>query len=87
LQVEELVDTENWSRIAIGGRAEQLKDRAEFEDISRFIKVQNPTFSPAIDREMNDLSELENAIEIYRIQSNKMTGSKAKAASSHALVG
>jgi uncharacterized protein len=87
LQVEELGDKDNWSSITIGGRAEALADRADFAEIADFIKEQNPTFSPVLNRELNDSSELEREIAIYRIQPDRMTGTKATSASDRVFVG
>jgi nitroimidazol reductase NimA-like FMN-containing flavoprotein (pyridoxamine 5'-phosphate oxidase superfamily) len=87
LQVEELSDTDNWSSITVYGRAEILEDSAEFTRIAQAIKSQNSTFSPVINREITDMSELKKSIAIYQIQTDKMTGTKATSASDRALVG
>lgn len=86
LQVEELGDTKNWSSITIDGRAEILEDSTKFAEIAQVIKAQNPTFFPVINREITEISELEKAIVIYRIQADKMTGTKANSVSDRALV-
>lgn len=76
LQVEELQDTENWSSVVIDGRVERLTERSQIEEIANFIKQQNPTLSPVLNQQWNDLSEIENKIAFYRIESSEMTGSK-----------
>jgi uncharacterized protein len=81
LQVEELDDTENWSSITIAGRAGLLTDSTKFAEIAQIIRSQNPTFSPVINRELDDISELEKAIAIYQIHTDKIAGTIARSSS------
>ncbi len=76
LQVEEVQDTENWSSVVVDGRVERLTQRSQVEEIANFIKHQNPTLSPVLNQHWNDLSEIEDKIAFYRIESSGMSGSK-----------
>jgi uncharacterized protein len=87
LQIEELSDIDNWSSITIAGRAEIIEDSPKFSEVAQVIKSQNPTFSPVINREITDMSELERSIAIYQIHTDKITGTKATSSSEPALVG
>jgi uncharacterized protein len=86
LQIEELNDTTNWSSITIDGRAAALTDSTKFAEIARTIRSQNPTFSPVINRELDNISELEQEIAIYLIQPDRMTGTKATSSGDRVLV-
>ena len=56
------------------GRAERLIDRAEIERVTKLIKEQNPTLTPAINRTWVDAWGRADVVVIYRISHYQMSG-------------
>ncbi len=87
LQIEEIHDMERWRSAIVTGRAEHLKEKQDIDEIMQFIKVQNPTFSPAINRTWTDAEGRGEVIAIYRIHVDEMTGRTTQGVSSRQLLG
>jgi uncharacterized protein len=68
LQVEEIHGSLHWRSIMVNGRAERLTDRSEIERITKLIKEQNPTLTPAINRTWIDAWGRVDVVVIYRIE-------------------
>lgn len=74
LQVEEIQDSEHWRSVIVTGRAEHIKEQQEIDQAIQFIKTQNSTLSPAINRTWIDAEGRAENIEIYRIHPTEMSG-------------
>ena len=74
LQVEEVHGPEHWRSVIVTGRAEHIKDPQDIDEAVQFIKLRNPTLSPAINRTWVDAEGRAEVIEIYRIHSTEMSG-------------
>jgi nitroimidazol reductase NimA-like FMN-containing flavoprotein (pyridoxamine 5'-phosphate oxidase superfamily) len=79
LQVEDVIDDENWSSVIIVGDAEKLTPEKEREKALAAIKETNPTLTPALSVRWIDkwVREQKNAEVIYRINRKSITGRKA----------
>lgn len=85
LQVEEIHDLDRWRSAIVTGTAEHLTEQQDIEQIMEFVKVQNPTLSPAINRTWIDAWGRGNVIQIYRIHPREMTGRTTQGVSSRPL--
>lgn len=74
LQVEEIRDPLHWCSVVITGRADRLTEQQDIDQAMQFVKAQNPTLSPAINRTWIDAWGRGNVVAIYRIQIREMTG-------------
>ena len=74
LQVEEIHGSLHWRSVIVKGRAERLIDRAEIERVTKLIKEQNPTLTPAINRTWVDAWGRADVVVIYRISHYQMSG-------------
>ncbi len=81
LQVEEVVDARNWKSAIATGPAELLSDSGEREQATKLITLINPSLTPAIGKTTLRTSTRENAVEIYRIKVQTMSGRKTRQAS------
>jgi uncharacterized protein len=82
LQVEELYSSSHWRSVIINGRADRLVEPSEIDRVKQFIKVQNPTLSPAINRTWADSWGRAEVIAIYRLHPSEMSGRATDGASS-----
>lgn len=74
LQVEEVVDNEDWRSVVVNGDAEQITSRKEREDVINIIRSRNPALTPAISIRWMDNWIRENVEVIFRIKPYAMTG-------------
>ena len=74
LQVEEVVDNEDWRSVIVNGDAEQITDRIEREEIVKVICSTNPALTPAISIRWMDNWIRENVEVVYRIKPYTMAG-------------
>lgn len=74
LQVEEVHDLLHWRSVVVTGRAERLTQQQDINRARQFIKEQNPTLSPAINRTWIDAWGRAEVVAIYRIHPSEMSG-------------
>ena len=75
LQIEEVQDDLlHWRSVVVNGRAERLTEQQDIDRVMQFVKTQNPTLSPAINRTWIDAWGRAEVIAIYRIHPNEMSG-------------
>lgn len=76
LQVEEVVDDENWSSVVIVGDAERLTRAEEREKAFEAITTANPTLTPALSFRWLDkwVREKKDMEVVYRISRKTTTG-------------
>ena len=74
LQVEEVVDNEDWQSVIVNGVAEPITNVREREEIVKLIRSANPTLSPAISIKWLDNWIKENIEVIYRIKPQTVNG-------------
>ncbi|PSB16355.1 pyridoxamine 5'-phosphate oxidase family protein [filamentous cyanobacterium Phorm 46] len=75
LQIEEVHDDLlHWRSVVVNGRAERLTEQQDIDRVMQFVKTQNPTLSPAINRTWIDAWGRAEAIAIYRIHPSEMSG-------------
>jgi nitroimidazol reductase NimA-like FMN-containing flavoprotein (pyridoxamine 5'-phosphate oxidase superfamily) len=74
LQVEEVHDSWHWRSVMVKGRAERLTDRQDIERVTKLIKGENPTLTPAINRTWIDAWGRADVVVIYRISHYEMSG-------------
>ena len=79
LQVEEVVDDENWASVVIVGDAERLTKPDERQRALAAITAANPTLTPALSMRWVDawVSERKDAEVVYRINRKTTTGRRA----------
>lgn len=79
LQVEEVVDNENWASVIVIGEASRLLSAADREEAYTCIAATNPTLTPAISYRWLDNWVRENKdIEVvYRIKRKSTSGRRA----------
>jgi uncharacterized protein len=86
LQVEHVVsDRLHWRSAIVMGSAHRLTDQIEIDQAMKFIKVHNPTLSPAINRTWIDSWGRAEVIAIYRIDPGEMSGRTTDGLSSRSL--
>jgi len=74
LQVEEVIDNEDWRSVVVTGDAEQITKLNLKEDAIRLIRSTNPTLSPAISIRWVDNWIRENIGVVYRLRPENVTG-------------
>ncbi len=76
LQVEEVIDDENWCSVMVFGRAEKLEGEQEREKAFEAISSVNPALTPARSTRWVDkwVREKRDIDVIYRIKPTTMTG-------------
>lgn len=74
LQVEEIVDNDDWRSIIVNGDAEEITDRKEREEVVKLIRSTNPFLTPAISIRWMDNWIRENVEVVYRIKPHLITG-------------
>jgi len=79
LQVEEVIDDENWSSVVVVGDAEKLNDTDEREKALAAITAVNPSLTPALSYRWVDkwVREQKDTEVIYRIERKTITGRRA----------
>ena len=79
LQVEEVVDDENWSSVVIVGDAEKLTTPQELDKALAAITAANPTLTPARNLRWVDawVREQKDVEVVYRINRKTTTGRRA----------
>ncbi len=74
LQVEEVHDLKHWRSVTVTGLAEHITSGQDIDRVTSFVKTENPTLSPAINRTWIDAWGRAEAIALYRIHPTEMTG-------------
>jgi len=74
LQVEEVVDNDDWRSVIVHGEARKITDRKDLEKVIKLIRSTNPTLTPAISIRWMDMWIRENIEVVYRIIPEMMTG-------------
>jgi uncharacterized protein len=74
LQVEEVHNLEHWRSVAVMGRAEHITEQQDIDRVMQFIKTQNATLSPAINRTWIDAWGRAAVMALYRIHPREMSG-------------
>lgn len=79
LQVEEVIDDENWSSVVVVGDVERLTDANDREKAFAAITAANPTLTPALSFRWVDkwVREQKDTEVIYRIDRKTITGRRA----------
>jgi nitroimidazol reductase NimA-like FMN-containing flavoprotein (pyridoxamine 5'-phosphate oxidase superfamily) len=83
LQVEEVHDLEHWRSVTVTGRAEHITLQQDIDRVMQFVKTQNPTLSPAINRTWIDAWGRAEVMALYRIHPSEMSGRTTDGISSH----
>lgn len=74
LQIEEVDDLLHWRSVVVTGRAERLTVKQNIDQAMQFIKTENPTLSPALNRTWIDAWGRGEVIAIYRIYESEISG-------------
>lgn len=74
LQIEEVDDLLHWRSVVVTGRAERLTVKQNIDQAMQFIKAENPTLSPALNRTWIDAWGRAEVVAIYRIQESEISG-------------
>ncbi|WP_228056963.1 pyridoxamine 5'-phosphate oxidase family protein [Tychonema sp. LEGE 07203] len=74
LQVEDVQNLQHWRSVIVMGRAEHITDKQEFDRVMQFVKAENPTLSPAINRTWIDAWGRPEVMALYRIHPSEMSG-------------
>ena len=79
LQVEEVIDDENWSSVVVVGDAERLTDAEARQKAFAAVTAANPTLTPALSLRWVDewVREQRDVEVIYRINRKTVTGRQA----------
>ncbi len=74
LQVEEVHDLKHWRSVTVTGRAEHITLQQDIDRVMQFVKMHNPTLSPAINRTWIDAWGRSEVMALYRIHPTEMSG-------------
>ena len=74
LQIEEVHDLLHWRSVLVNGRAERLTEQQDIDRVMQFVKTQNSTLSPAINRTWIDAGGRAEVAVIYRLHPIEMSG-------------
>ncbi|MCC5627253.1 pyridoxamine 5'-phosphate oxidase family protein [Nostoc sphaeroides CHAB 2801] len=74
LQVEEFYNLKHWRSVTVTGRAEHITLEQDIDRVMQFIKKQNPTLSPAINRTWIDAWSRGEVMALYCIHPSEMSG-------------
>ncbi|MGE3467900.1 MAG: pyridoxamine 5'-phosphate oxidase family protein [Pyrinomonadaceae bacterium] len=74
LQVEQIVDNDDWRSVIVNGDAEEITDPKEREKIVKLIRSTNPALTPAISIRWIDNWIRENVEVVYRVKPYMKTG-------------
>ena len=79
LQIEEVIDNENWSSIIVVGDAEKVADAGDREKAYAAVTTKNPSLTPALSFHWVDswVREQKDTEVIYRINRKTTTGRRA----------
>ncbi|AFY96514.1 pyridoxamine 5'-phosphate oxidase family protein [Chamaesiphon minutus] len=91
LQVEEVTGSLHWRSVVVKGRAERITDRSEIVGVAsrnenrimQLIKAQNPSLTPAINRNWIDTWGRADVSRIYRISHYQTSGRMTNGVSSN----
>jgi len=82
LQVEAVEDLQHWRSVTVTGRAEHITEPQEIDRVMEFVKMQNPTLSPAVNRTWIDAWGRAEVMALYCIHPREMSGRTTDGASS-----
>jgi len=82
LQVEEVQDLKHWRSVTVTGQAEHITEQQEIDRVMQFVKMQNPTLSPAMNRTWIDAWGRAEVMALYRIHPNQINGRTTDGANS-----
>lgn len=76
LQVEEILDKDNWQSVMVVGQAKLVTDDSERQKAMQLILAVNPTLTPALSIRWMDswVQEIRDIETIYRIKPTNITG-------------
>ena len=74
LQVEEVHNLNHWRSVTVTGQAEHITEQEEIDRVMEFIKSQNPTLSPALNRTWIDAWGRAEEMTLYQIHPTEMSG-------------
>ncbi len=74
LQVEEVIENDDWRSVIVNGDAVKVTDHKEREEALKLIRSANPTLTPAISIRWMDMWIRENREVVYRIKPESITG-------------
>ena len=74
LQVEEVIDNEDWRSVVVTGDAEQITEHNDKEEAIRLVRSTNPTLTPAIGIRWVNNWIRENIGVVYRLRPDMVTG-------------
>ena len=79
LQVEEVIDSENWSSVIVVGDAKKLTDQKDREKALSAIIATNPNLTPALSFQWVDkwVRQQHDVEVIYRIDRKSITGRRS----------
>ncbi len=81
LQVEEVVDNENWTSVIVIGDAKRLEDENEQQNALAAVTAANPSLTPAVSMRWLDnwVREIRDIGVIYRVERKSTTGRRTAA--------
>lgn len=82
LQVEEVHNLQHWCSVTVTGRAEHITLQPDIDRVMQFVKTENPTLSPAINRTWIDAWGRPEVMALYRIHPSEMSGRTTEGVSS-----
>ncbi|WP_392481446.1 pyridoxamine 5'-phosphate oxidase family protein [Nostoc sp. C110] len=74
LQVEDVHNLKHWRSVTVTGIAEHITLGQDIDRVMQFIKTNNPTLSPAINRTWIDAWGRAEVMALYCIHPTEMTG-------------
>lgn len=74
LQVEEVHDLKHWRSVTVTGIAEHITLQQDIDRVMQFVKTENPTLSPAINRTWIDSWGRAEVMALYCIHPSEMSG-------------
>lgn len=77
LQVEEVVNGEDWRSVVVVGKAQQILEPKDREKAIRLVRSSNPSLTPAISIRWMDCWVRENREVVYSITPEIITGRKS----------
>ncbi|MBD2512277.1 pyridoxamine 5'-phosphate oxidase family protein [Nostoc muscorum FACHB-395] len=82
LQVEDVHNLQHWRSVTVTGIAKHITLQPDIDRVMQFVKTENPTLSPAINRTWIDALGRAEVIAIYRIHPSEMSGRTTEGVSS-----
>ncbi|MEH2134107.1 MAG: pyridoxamine 5'-phosphate oxidase family protein [Nostoc sp.] len=74
LQVEEVHNLKHWRSVTVTGLAEHITLQQDIDRVMQFVKTENPTLSPAINRTWIDSWGRAEVMALYCIHPSEMSG-------------